>query len=522
MSRRLKWNGWGWEDENLSEEEKKRVFKNLAVLGVTEKDFSPSLSLDDIQIPDPALSLDDFGNLKDKVSVSKYDRVLHSVGRSYRDLIKVRRGKIRPPDAVFYPETDEDIVELFELCYRKNWCVVPFGGGTNVVGCIETDEVEGNWNAVLVADLTRMRKILDVDEKSMTARVQCGIRGPDLENELRKFNLALRHYPQSFYFSTLGGWIATRSAGHFSSRYGKIENMIDSLKVITPQGKVEVFPFPQTAVGPDWKKLFTGSEGIFGIITEAVLRCHRIPKYKFSTSFEFSSFEVGAEALRTIVQNEIFPPLLRLLDEWEYMVSSMLSGDTAQGALLLVGFEADDDNVDVIRLEFEYAKKICERMGGKEKGKRKFEQWKDEYFKQPYIRDFLLDWSVLVDTLETATTWSNLMNLYRKTREAMLNAMEGQGFVLCRITHVYPSGASLYFSFFRKVEKGGEIETWWRIKKAASDAILENGGTISHHHGVGRDHKAWAHKELGSWIDFLKKIKKNFDPKGILNPGDLV
>ncbi len=521
--RRLKWNGWGYEGEEFPQDRAKKIIEVLrSFLGISEKDFSPSVNLEQINLPEPKI---DYQSLQKKlkvssVSVERYDRVLNSSGKSYKNLIRLRKGIIRKfPDVVVYVKDKNDIFEILSFCENENIACVPRGGGTSVVGGVDTEEIS---SPVLVCDLTHLNKVVDVDTKSLTARVQAGVRGPNLEEQLRNYGLALRHYPQSFYFSTLGGWIATRSAGHFSSRYGKIEDMIQSIEVITPRGVVKNFDVPSTACGPDIPRTFAGSEGILGIITEAVVKCHKVPTKKFSTAFVFPDFETACDAARKIIHSEIFPPLLRILDEREHMISSLLSGRSYEGgALLLLGFESDDETENIVRIEFEKTSQICMKSGGKDEGKVRFEDWKKEYFEQPYLRDVLLDFSIVVDTLETATSWSNLINLYRKVKEAMEQAIfsETLGGVTCRVTHVYTTGASLYYSFFAKAQKGKEEELWWKIKKSASDAISNYGGTISHHHGVGRDHKVWAQKELRDSLVFLKGLKTFLDPQNIMNPG---
>lgn len=518
----LKWNGWGYEGEGIKQDKAKKILDVLSgILGVSEKEYVEPVKLESIKIPEPRIKIK--GNLD--VRYDKYERVLHSSGRSYKNLVRLKRGNIkRFPDAVVYPKSKQDVIDIIEFCSNNGIGCIPFGGGTSVVGSVDTYDIDPE-RPVITVDMKSMSDVIEADVKSKTAKVMAGITGPNLEEKLRKFGLASRHYPQSFYFSTLGGWIASRSAGHFSSRYGKIEDMIESLEVITPKGIVRNHGFPSTACGPDIPRIFTGSEGIFGIITEAVIRCHKIPEKKISTSFLFPSFERAAECARNIVQNGIFPPLIRILDEREYMISSVLSGNTIEsGSLLIVGFEADEENQKVVESEFEFVRRVCQKFGGTDEGKKRFEDWKKEYFEQPYLRDLLMDFCIIVDTLETATSWSNLINLYKKVKEGMESVIfsESIGGVSCRITHVYESGASLYFTFFAKAKFGYEEEFWWKIKKKASDTISENGGTISHHHGVGRDHKIWARKELKDSLIVIKAIKNNLDPKNIMNPENLI
>jgi len=373
--KRLKWNGWGYEGEEFPQDRTRKIIEILrSFLGISEEDFSPSLNLEQINLPEPKI---DYQLLQKKlksssVSVERYDRVLNSSGKSYKNLVRLRKGTIKNfPDAVVYVKDKNDIFEVLSFCEDEKVACIPRGGGTSVVGGVDTEEIS---SPVLVCDLTYLNKVVDVDTKSLAARVQAGVRGPNLEEQLRNYGLALRHYPQSFYFSTLGGWIAARSAGHFSSRYGKIEDMIQSIEVITPRGVVKNFDVPSTACGPDIPRTFAGSEGILGIITEAVVKCHKIPTKKFSTAFVFPDFETACEVARKIIQSEIYPPLLRILDEREHMISSLLSGRPYDGgALLLLGFESDDQTEDIVRAEFEKTSQICIKSGGKDEGKVRFE-----------------------------------------------------------------------------------------------------------------------------------------------------
>ncbi len=522
--KRIKWQGWGYEGEEFPPDRKKKIVEILSgILGISEdKDYSPAVSLDDVKISHPQIDVDRLRQeLKDsEVSIAKYDRVVSAGGKSYKNLLRARYGKIEnPPDAVVFISSVDDIKRVFEFCQKNDIVCVPRGGGTSVVGGVDTYDIS---KPKIVLDMTRFNSVLDVDVKSRIAKVQAGIRGPDLEDQLRTYGVSVRHYPQSYYFSTLGGWIASRSAGHFSSRYGKIEDMILALEVVTPAGVVKNLAFPSTACGPNIPQLFAGSEGIFGVITTAEIKLHPIPSKKFSSAFVFPDFESASETARRIIQLGINPPLMRILDEREQMVSAVLSSSPLKpGALFLIGFEAEDENEQIIRSEFEFVKKICVKCGGVEEEKRTFEDWKKEYFAQPYLRDVLMDYSIVVDTLETATSWSNLMNLYSNVKSAMENAIfsKSVGGVGCRITHIYESGASLYFTYFAKSKKGEEEDFWWSIKSSASDAIVSHGGTISHHHGVGRDHKKWAKSELKDVIPLLYKVKMSLDPKNIMNPG---
>jgi alkyldihydroxyacetonephosphate synthase len=385
-----------------------------------------------------------------------------------------------------------------------------------------------------------MNMVLDVDAVSLTASVEAGISGPKLEDELNKRGFMLGHFPQSFQFSVLGGWIATRSAGQVSTKYGKIEDMIESLTLISPVGRLDTKAVPASASGPELKQVLIGSEGTLGIITKAKLRIHRVPEVRRYEGLMFKSFRDGINAIRETMQSGLIPAMMRLSDPDETTISLMLSSQgvatklglwllerlgyaPSQECVMILGVEGDHTTV---KTERQVAVAACKRNGAFAIGKGVGSTWLNERFELPYLRDVLLDHCILVDTLETATTWDKLETLHgaiKKSIEEAIAEMGVTGLAFAHVSHAYSDGASIYYTLVAPQVKGKEVEQWLRIKKAATDCIMRNGGTLSHHHGIGRDHAPWIKQELGeNGLALLRAIKKQLDPKGIMNPGKLV
>ncbi len=516
MTHRVKWWGWGDPSRNLDLKPGFRdfLFDRLDIRG---RESLPERPLPELAPPNPdvARSLN--------ASADDMDRLLHAAGKSYVDLVRIRRPKIDPaPDAVAWPETPDDLRRIFDVSRNEKWAVVPFGGGTSVLRGVEP--LAGEKNGVVTVDLTRMNRVLSLDKTSRTAHVESGIFGPALEMALSREGFELGHYPQSFEYSTLGGWIAARSAGQNSSGYGRIEDLVVSLRAITPAGEIVTREVPSSATGPELREVLIGSEGSLGIITDAVIRIHPRPDRMHYESYLFQSFAGGIEALRGLAQDGPVPVVARLSDEaetelslkqagadskWGFKLLRLLGkGDyLSRGAHLLLGYPTPKPK-----------KRFDDALGiGRSPG----EHWEKSRFDLPYFRDTLMDYGILVETLETATGWSNILKLYESVRNAIQSAIPG-AIVLTHVSHLYPDGASLYFTFIADAQ-GKEIETWKLGKDAASRAILENGGTISHHHGVGMDHRKWLAEERGPLqVEMLRSLKSTLDPDGILNPGKLV
>jgi alkyldihydroxyacetonephosphate synthase len=545
-----KWWGWGEEGVGYSLEDRPAFWPFL------EKSFGRSIAgrvrpvpLDSIALPEPRLGPDELQRLGSALgpgalTQDRKERILHAAGRSYRDLLALRSGQLpHVPDAVAYPASEDEVLRLLAAASDLGVAVVPFGGGSSVVGGVEP--LSASKHAVLTCDLSRLNRLLDVDRESLVATAEPGIFGPDLERQLGAQGLTLGHFPQSFEFSTLGGWAATRSAGQNSTRYGKIEEMVQSLRMATPQGLVETHAVPASATGPDLAELWLGSEGLYGILTRIRVRVHAVPELRDVRAFLFPRWDVGAAAVRRLLQEEAPPAVVRLSDEEEtrtFLALSRVPESTFEelkrraglwylsrrgmplhrSCLLLVGYEGPKS---AVKYGSERGYDILKRAGGRDLGPSPVASWHKERFSLPYLRDRLLDHRVLIETIETACPWSGLLRLYGAVCLAIRGALQAdglQGLVFCHLSHAYADGASLYWTFLAPQLEGDELGQWTRIKRAATEAILEHGGTLSHHHGVGADHRAWLAREHGERnLEALRAVKSLYDPKGILNPGKL-
>ena len=544
-----RWWGWGMLDQTYDLSERPGFWPFLnEELGLTGEERGPQAVLERIILPAPRLSADDLRALaaivgQEHLSAEHKARVMHAVGKSYPDLMRLRLGELeRAPDVVVWPGTEEEVAALLALAVRRNWAIVPFGGGTSVTGGLEASRER----PTITLDLARLNQVLAVDPISYTATAQAGITGPALEEALNVEGFTLGHFPQSFEFSTLGGWIATRAAGQLSQRYGKIEEMVEWLRVVTPQGVIETRHVPASAAGPSIKEMLIGSEGAFGVITQATVRLRPLPAVRDYRGLLFRSFADGVAALRAMMQSEHPPAMARLSDEAETRAYLALSppsrsraarlkqavgkrlmarrGIELRGAcLMILGCEGDEDNVPV---DLDAALTICAAHGAFHLGRSPGRAWYAERFALPYLRDILLDHGLLVDTLETATTWDNLLPLYEAVGEAIAGAIDAEGvkpLVMCHVSHAYTDGASLYFTFLARQVEGREIAQWELIKRRATETIMQHGGTLSHHHGVGSDHRPWLEREHGSLgLAALRALKRTFDPYGVMNPGKLL
>jgi alkyldihydroxyacetonephosphate synthase len=466
------------------------------------------------------------------------ERVLHAAGKGYPDLVRLRAG--RPsgaPDAVLHPATHEQLRALLAVCVSESLAVVPFGGGTSVVGGVEP--LRGAQRAVVALDMDRMAGVLSLDETSRLVSVQAGARVRELEGWLGTRGLTLGHFPQSFEYVTLGGCAATRSAGQASSGYGRFERMVHGLRLVAPAGGIELGAFPASAAGPGVRELAVGSEGTLGVIDQLTLRVRCAPARRVYEGVFFESFEAGMQALRRLAQDGCTPDVARLSDEQETRMSLALAGTGGakgrlgraylgmrgyrDGCLAILGFEGSVEDVAVRRAA---ASQVVRAADGLRVGGSPGRAWLASRFAAPYLRDELLTHGVMVETLETATRWSNVGELHGRVVEAIELALRAQGtpaLVMCHVSHLYETGASLYFTFLARQREGEEIEQWRAAKTAASAAIVAAGGTITHHHAVGRDHAPWMEQEIGAaGIGGLRALKAELDPAGIMNPGKLL
>ncbi len=549
---KLRWNGWGWVAHKDDVAQREDVWSWLATeMGMPALLATPARPLEGLTLPDSKLSLQNRVELSGIVGAaqvrdSAFERAFHALGRSYHDLLRLRAGDLSTaPDAVVYPRGTDEVVAVLALAARHQIAVVPYGGGTSVVGGVTGRRAD--FPTVIALDLSEMDRVIDVDPVSCTAVVETGIYGPALENALKAKGFTLGHTPQSFEFSTVGGWIAHHGAGQGSTLYGRAQDWLVSAKLATPRGMMETGTFPASAAGPRLNDLIVGSEGVFGVITEATLRVHRLPEVCAYQGYLFRDFQSGAAAIRAATQDGCERVMLRLSDaeETQFLqayaslgkVKGALSrlgglylglrGFADRPCLLIAGFEGSAEATSKARRRFDA---LAGHYGALALGGKVGERWRQSRYQAPYLRDPMLDRGVGVDTIETAAGWSKLDALYAATRAALENTIRetvprdgAHGIVMCHISHSYQDGASLYFTYVFPRAIAGDIEQWKKIKAAATEAIIANGGTLSHHHGIGEDHLPWMVREKGSLgLDVLRAVKTALDPDGIMNPGKLI
>lgn len=460
------------------------------------------------------------------LSVDDTVRVLHTRGKSTPDLIRARTGDASgAPDAVAYPSSHETVLELLDYCSTERIAVVPFGGGTAVTGGLEPEAA--GFVATLALDLRRMNALVAVDRESMTATLQPGLRGPEAERLLGEQGLTLGHFPQSFMHASIGGFAATRSSGQASSGYGRFDAMVVGLTVATPTGSWTLGRGPANAAGPDLRQVVLGSEGAFGVITEVIVAVHDAPIERRYEGWQVDSFAAGLELMRGLARSGTRPVIARLSDEVETAVGLANAKSTGEqttdgGCYVMVGFEGTPAQVGRQQAA---ALEVLDIAGARQLGGELGDAWLEGRFHGPYLRDALLDAGGFAETLETTTDWSKLPGLYAAVREAAVGALQAAGtppIVLCHVSHTYRTGASLYFTIVCK-QADDPIAQWDAAKHAISDAIMAAGGSITHHHAVGTDHRPWLEQEIGeAGVRVLAAIKRELDPAGILNPGVLV
>ncbi|MBC7251414.1 MAG: FAD-binding oxidoreductase [Anaerolineae bacterium] len=555
----LRWWGWGTLDQSYPLEGRTAFWPTLqAWLEIPEEWIAhetPPIPLEDISLRPPRLNPRQFSALhkllsENAVRTDQRARIEHAYGKAYRDLVRLRAGHVPyPPDVVVYPDDEAQIASLLAWAADNDVAVIPFGGGSSVLGGVEPPADD---RLIITLDLARLDRVLSVDTTSRTARIQAGATGPELEAQLNAQGFTLGHFPQSFEFSTLGGWIATRSAGQNSIGYGKIEHMTQAVRVITPIGILETKDTPATAAGPSLLQLLLGSEGTYGVITEATMRIHPLPQAQDYRGILFHSLEDSVAAFRDLMQHrQLHPAIIRLSDAPETAAYAVMGHEhhglrrladtllerylkmrgydlTTGSTLMLLGFEGD---TPWVARQWNVALEICADYGGLSLGQTVGRSWRRERYAQPYLRDTLLGHGIMVDTLETATTWSNLLNLYTAMVQAMKKSITenggGPGYVMTHVSHAYAQGASLYSTFLgRQVADPDPLAKqaqWQAVKRATTDAILAAGGTLTHHHGIGRDHAPWLEEEIGpGGMQVLRALKSTLDPAGIMNPGILL
>lgn len=530
--RRRKFWGWGWEGEGPTAEQQKKIAEILAArFGVRQLDIAAPPTEDELTLRQPRVQPP--ATLAAICSASNYDRAGHTYGKSFRDIVRAfQRSYENPPDLVALPRSESDIIDLLDWCSREDIVAIPYGGGSSVVGGIEPPSRE--YRPVVSIDLQRLDRVLEIDRVSRAARIQAGIYGPALEDQLRPHGYSLRHFPQSFEFSTLGGWIATRSGGHFATLYTHIDDFVESLRVITPTGTVATRRLPGSGAGPSPDRLFIGSEGALGILTEAWMRLQDRPRFRASTAATFESFQAGAEAVRAIAQAGLYPANCRLLDAGEAQTAG--AGDGSR-SVLLIAFESADHVLDAW---MQRAVECCRDHGGAvpDDAVRTVETgtgarggaagaWRNSFVGAPYLRDALVAMGMITETFETAITWDRFpafnAAVMTATERAVREVCGRDGTVTCRFTHAYPDGPAPYYSVIAPGRAGSLLEQWDEIKSAAAEAIIDSGGSITHHHAVGRDHRPWYDRQRPDvFARALTAAKRELDPRNILNPGVLI
>ena len=498
---------------------------------LVEAVFGPATAAEPVAgiLPTPALPHEALGALRsavgdDHVLVDDDVRRLRTRGKSTPDLLRARAGNLDDaPDAVVRPGSHDEVAAVLAVAVERHLAVVPFGGGTCVTGGLAARR-EG-YGGLVSLDLARLDRLLAVDPVSMTATLEPGLRGPEAEALLAEHGLTIGHFPQSFEHGSIGGFAATRSSGQASAGYGRFDAMVVGLTVATPTGTLELGSSPANAAGPDLRQLVLGSEGAFGVITSVTVRVRKAPAEKVYEAWRWPSFVAGVAAVRAVAQSGLQPTVLRLSDEAESAVnladpSAIGAGDG--GCVMIVGFEGSAEQVAQRR---EAVTALLASLGGTPAGEEPGRAWEHGRFRAPYLRDSMLDLGVLVETLETATFWSRVEDLYSAVKAALEGELGSDGspvLVLCHVSHVYETGCSLYFTVAARL--GEEpLEQWLRAKRAASDVIVAQGATISHHHAVGTDHVPWLEGEIGPvGVRILRAVKAELDPTGVLNPGVLI
>lgn len=531
MKRRKFW-GWGWEDEGPTREQQERIGQLLgARFGWQGLQIQDPPRLEDLDLPAPRLTPPP--GLAAICSTAIYDRAGHAYGKAFRDVVRAfRREYPHPPDVVAFPESEDDIVRLLDWCADVNGAAIPYGGGSSVVGGVEP-RIGTDYAGAVSIDLGKLDKVVEIDRASRAARIQGGILGPALEDALRPHGLTLRHFPQSFEFSSLGGWIATRSGGHYATLFTHIDEFVESLRVVTPAGVSESRRLPGSGAGPSPDRLFIGSEGTLGIITEAWMRLQDRPTFRNAVSVSFRDFDAAVRTVHQLSQSGLHPSNCRLLDATEAFTAG--AGDGTH-AVLLIAFESADHSLDAWMAR---ALECARDHGGEfpaDAGKTRTDSagaregsagaWRQSFVGAPYLRDALVGLGLISDTFETAITWDRFAEFHHRVTGAVSAALKricGGGVLSCRFTHVYPDGPAPYYTILARSALDRQLEQWDEIKAAASDAVLAAGGTITHHHAVGRDHRPWYDRQRPApFAAALRAAKTALDPRGILNPGVLL
>jgi alkyldihydroxyacetonephosphate synthase len=549
----MKWWGWGVEGVSFHHEDKP-AFRPFLIkiidLDVNTPPVSP-MSLDDLPIPAPLISDQLLAELTDAVGADNVvqddlDRIVHTYGKSARDLLRIRAGDIpRAPDVVVYPGNEAEVQLIVDRAVAADAVIIPYGGGTSFSGSLSVPEDE--TRPVISLDLGRLNQLIDIDEESGLARIQAGALGPDLEEQLGGRGWVLGHYPDSFTHSTLGGWVATRSSGMQSDKYGDISDIARGMRVVMPGKVLEVRPIPATSTGPSVREMVLGSEGRLGVITEVTVQVRRIPEVRVILGYLFPSWEAGLAAMHDISISDAHPSITRVSDANETAFSfatrkksSRISISSLISKGLMKVLERRGWNLDEVCLSFigyeggkahvarqkAIVKDIVGRHGGILVGKGPGELYDQKKFDTPYIRDFLLDRGAIGDVSDTAAPWSKLMPLYTNVLAAAEKAFAHlgvTGWIMCHLSHSYYSGACLYFTFGFKHDVVDPLGQYERVKNAIQQAFVDSGGTLSHHHAVGTEHAAWLEQDISApGVHMIDGLFTAMDPGRNFNPGKII
>jgi alkyldihydroxyacetonephosphate synthase len=547
--RHMKWWGWGNEDAEFHSQAHPAFWPYArAELGIERDDFRRrEWRLEAVELPELSIDQRFLAKLRSflkptQISDERQERVIHAYGKGFRDLFRLRRGlAMGAPDLVLYPESERDVCLTLRAAVERDVMVIPFGGGSNISGCLERMEAQ---RMLVSLDMRRLRRVLAVDRLSCTARIETGIFGPDLEQQLGAYGVTLGHFPDSFLHSTLGGWIATRSAGMQSDRYGKIEDMVVAVRMVTSEGVLATRTVPKSSNGIDVNHLCIGSEGTLGVITEATMRVHPQPESRLVRGYLFPEFEGGIQSMHECVRQECTPAMVRLNDPDKTALSlafrppasplsNVMSGlfkgylrlrglALPRACLMLTAFEGS--RAEVAR-QLRQAQAIYRRFGAISMGESAGKSFEATKYDFPHIRDFLLDRDVTTDVSETSTVWSNILPLYRQTLALLRATILESGvrpWAGCHISHTYHCGASVYFTFGFRQQLGREMEQYLRVKRAAQQSFIDCGATLSHHHAVGTEHLPWLAEDISQLgVQAVAAIKRGLDPGDIMNPGRL-
>lgn len=545
MSRRLSHWGWGWADRFPDLETRQMFAQQVQLLGgfETMPEIQEPVPLEDATLPEPRVEVTD-ERLTGIASTSTFDRASRCYGRAYRDIVRGFSGDFSAaPDVVLKPVDEAQVQIAVEWAVANDVALVPYGGGTSVVGGVEVEPAARElYSGVACLDLRGLDRVLEVDALSMCARIQAGATGPRLEEQLREHGLTLRFYPQSFELATLGGWIATRAAGHFATLITHIDDLVQSTRMLTPRGVFESRQLPASGAGPSPDRLVLGSEGTLGVITEAWMRLRPRPSWRASAAVRFRGWDDIMAAARTIAQSGLHPSNCRVLDKREALINRVATDGTH---VLLLGFESADHPLTALMeraLEIaldhrgecsdgpSYTSRPTEKDPPRERqgsvvGDGTSQRWRQAFLDAPYLVNSMVSLGVIADTFETATTWRGFPALHEDVISSVRRAMQrvcGGGMITCRITHMYADGCAPYFTFIAPAKRGEELTQWAEIKQAAADALMKHGGTITHHHAVGRMHRPWYEQQRPEpFGEVLDAVKATLDPTGVLNPGAL-